>query len=607
MSKLEFATLNPVVLGNDDFNTTEETFVRELYRGGNFNDGEETSVKQIYTSTQDISLQCGQDIVVSQGTRVNVTHDNVAAIFNEINPSQSDLSDTPDNSEQQSKQFQSLIQLYRDLPRDLFVNRIQSDYNSDERLLYQLRGDLFSKLKESDKYSFVPGIELKRRKKTPRGDSVDLKLCADVFVLISVLDGASADDLKDLFSSSKYASQTENDNDESMLASAGTPMVSKRANENCDLDIQLLRNAIAAVQADVLGLKQDNSSACDELKNFKTELNSFKSECVAEINKLKKSVADCAQSIDRICDEGSNGIATIKSDVRQIRSDVTSIDETLDLRCIELGNKISALNKHEKRIVKLENKLCKRQELSDNSTQFVSEENSASSSSQSTMTDSVAKQKEFVAVPMNTKTSDSSNLLPGLGKVGLYKSPESLRIKRAPTLPVQHSLVKNNDLINFSPPPRLNELTSSKSGSHNETVANSPADSTSHGHDKSPDNHGAIRKNAFDDEQHTDNGQTTAISGTTIPLMGNGISAVPNGSVSGIPVMISERNSERQDNRPPTRSRYGKDQPSKQLRVIPTGSPEEDNDDDFVIHVRRRTKRFYVGGFLPSITEKKIN
>ena len=52
------------------------------------------------------------------------------------------------------------------------MNRIQSDYNSDERLLYQLRGDLFSKLKESDKYSFVPGIELKRRKKKLRVGTV---------------------------------------------------------------------------------------------------------------------------------------------------------------------------------------------------------------------------------------------------------------------------------------------------------------------------------------------------------------------------------------------------------------------------------------------------
>ena len=42
--------------------------------------------------------------------------------------------------------------------------------------------------------------------------------------------------------------------------------------------------------------------------------------------------------------------------------------------------------------------------------------------------------------------------------------------------------------------------------------------------------------------------------------------------------------------------------------AIPPESTEEvDNDDDFVVHVRRRTKRFYVGGFLPGITEKKFN
>ena len=104
-----------------------------------------------------------------------MTHDNVAEIFDEINPSQSDYSEifdeinpsqsdysycNDDCKKQQSKNFQPFIQLYRDLPRDLFVRRIQSDYNSDERLLYQLRGDLFSKLKESDKYSFVPGQAL---------------------------------------------------------------------------------------------------------------------------------------------------------------------------------------------------------------------------------------------------------------------------------------------------------------------------------------------------------------------------------------------------------------------------------------------------------------
>ena len=112
------------------------------------------------------------------------------------------------------------------------------------------------------------------------------------------------------------------------MIGAGTPLCSGRTDDS-GLDIQLLRNALATVQADVLSLKQDSSTVCDGMKNLKTEMNSFKSECVAEINRLKKSVVDCEQSIDRICDEKVNGIATIKNDVRQIRSDVTciSIDE----------------------------------------------------------------------------------------------------------------------------------------------------------------------------------------------------------------------------------------------------------------------------------------
>ena len=415
MSKQELVLLKPVVLANDDYSANEETFVKELYRADNFHDGDETFVKQPYTSTQDISLQCGQNIVISHGNRINVTHDNVAEIFDEINPSQSDLSDCNDDCEQQSNNFQPFIQLYRDLPRDLFVRRIQSDYNSDERLLYKLRGDLFSKLKESDKYSFVPGVELKRRKKSPRGDSVDLKLCADIYVLVSVLDGASSDDLKDLISSARYVSQTEND--ESVLVGAGTPLCSGRTDDS-GLDIQLLRNVLATVQADVLSLKQDNSTVCDEMKNLKTELISFKSECVAEINRLKKSVVDCEQSIDRICDEKSNGIATIKNDVRQIRSDVISIDESLDLRCSEINNKISALNKFEKRIVKIENKLSKRQDVSDNSTQAVLSETSAQTSASTKSqipvigTENVDKLsgKDFSAEPIYVNTNNLNNM-----------------------------------------------------------------------------------------------------------------------------------------------------------------------------------------------------
>ena len=187
--------------------------------------------------------------------------------------------------------------------------------------------------------------------------------------------------------------------------------------------------------------------------------------------------------------------------------------------------------------------------------------------------------------------------------------------------------MKSDDLINFSPPPpppRPKEPTHSKSGSVNEVVANGADGSqndhfsctdmpktvldkyTSREHEEVSDNRGTVEMCEPVDELYTDNGQASSFSGTSLPFMRNTEPSVASGPVSGITVMISKRNTERPDNRPSNRPRYGKEQPSQQLRVISTGSPEEDNDDDFVIHVKRRTKRFYVGGFLPSITEKKL-
>ena len=100
------------------------------------------------------------------------------------------------------------------------------------------------------------------------------------------------------------------------------------------------------------------------------------------------------------------------------------------------------------------------QDLSDNSTQVVSEENSALTNSQNIMTQNIAKSKDFSAEPIyaelidaviNHPNTTNSTHLQGLGKVGLYKSPASLRIKRIPANVTSgpHSLMKSDDLINF--------------------------------------------------------------------------------------------------------------------------------------------------------------
>ena len=195
MSEHVLTTLKPVVLANDDFQDSEQTFVKKEYTDYNFNMSQETSVKEVYTPAS--SFECGQRYVseqhinVSARNMVNVTSENVADLFDDI---------TYQSSVKLSSVYHldDFIQLYKDLPKDLFQSGILSDNNSDERQLKHLRRKLFSELKAFEFIPFAPGTNLKRRKNNNRGEGAVMKLCGDIYVLTSILDGAPFDNLKQL-------------------------------------------------------------------------------------------------------------------------------------------------------------------------------------------------------------------------------------------------------------------------------------------------------------------------------------------------------------------------------------------------------------------------
>ena len=172
MSGQKLSTLKPVVLANDDYDRSEETYEKEIYSAANFFDGEETPVKEIFTPAS--TFDCGQrytsmqNIIISPRNCVNVTQDNVLDLFDEISRS--------DDVESHRQQYSALVQLYRNLPTDMFLSRILSDYNADEKLLYELRSYLFAELKSIEKCPFAPGTELKRRKNTTRGEGGSCKI-----------------------------------------------------------------------------------------------------------------------------------------------------------------------------------------------------------------------------------------------------------------------------------------------------------------------------------------------------------------------------------------------------------------------------------------------
>ena len=128
----------------------------------------------------------------------------------------------------------------------------------------------------------------------------------------------------------------------------------------CVTEIALFHGRLVDIQSEMLALKHQH----DEMKNnFKGEINSIKtdlttlqSDIVTAVNERRDTASYCRQSIENLNDEHCNGIASVKSDVKQIRGEIQSMYEYIDPKDTELCNKFSNISSPEKRIAKLESK-----------------------------------------------------------------------------------------------------------------------------------------------------------------------------------------------------------------------------------------------------------
>ena len=89
-------------------------------------------------------------------------------------------------------------------------------------------------------------------------------------------------------------------------------------------------------------------------------MKSLKNDTLSDINKIKATLAECQFSLGHVCSEKANGVASLKSDIRQIRSDLISVDETIDMWYSEL-DMISGISKLYKKVTKIEHRLNKMQ------------------------------------------------------------------------------------------------------------------------------------------------------------------------------------------------------------------------------------------------------
>ena len=190
-----------------------------------------------------------------------------------------------------------------------------------------------------------------------------MKLCSDIYVLTSVADGAPFEDMKDLLSISKLPSHNQ-----SVCGDTNPDFRSqvedKSKSNGGDVELSLLRSIIANVQADVLQLKEVNKSLKEEfykdMKVVKDEIKSIKSELSSVLESNRKNsnlIVEIRQIVDRLNDEKSNGVANIRSDIKQIRSEIKASDNANELQIVTINEKLSNIQKIEKRVSKLETKI----------------------------------------------------------------------------------------------------------------------------------------------------------------------------------------------------------------------------------------------------------
>ena len=630
-------------------------------------DYEQTAAKQVYTpeALNDSHIDCGQRVTsyanpnVTNRTLVNVTSENVDSVFEQINNEHSVYSGA-------SEKVNHVVKLFRDLPKDLFIGRIMSDHNSEETKLKELRNHIFTEIKNLEDFPFSLAAELKRRKQTKYGDSTALKLSGDIYTLISVFEGAPYEDLKELFSVSKSSSEVFN---QSLLASnSGTE--SKATACKCEADLALFRGLLANVQSELKSLKEENellkSNFQEQIDSIKTDFESLNSDISESVEELQTTASSCRQLMTNMNDENSNGVASIKNDVKQIRTELKSLYDHVELKNWELNNKMSNNKTLEKRLVKVENSLhATRKCVTPNSPPIEATIDSASSgvapshtsnpesdgNNSRTMNASFLAEKLPVsgAVTNVTISGPSNSVLTRDPDTGLFKrQPVDMCTPRAWSIPI--SAPSSNQDVQAHVPPhttsyghnsanRTLEKSNQGSVTSNDTSttqsygAYDTAKTQSYGTYTQPDTYdNNTNWNGTNDNGDTNNEQDSNMmhyqcsvenrysalqSGhnkTVVPGISAFSDVLRNTSAYdrlNIPVHVSNTSDRQKKNRTKPQSYYTKMCTSEQngintSSVNTTETQNIDPDDDFIQYVRRKPVRYYIGGFKSTISEQKL-
>ena len=323
------------MLGNDDF------------------DEDLTHVKEVAQS--EFSRNHGTSIVNVSGIQaVQVTPENVSDLYNDIDRTQTQYS-----SFQCGQVPQSQHNSQEDITQDYCVRK--SGAFSVDTLVHfsrslpkeNVRLDLLERLQQSDGYPFGSKVSLNKRVHTRSGDSVEYKLSQDIYCLVSVVDAADWENLRPVLNipRSKKPLSSQNPCDVSFQAVIIT-------------ETELLKKAVQSLTADMVAIKQENNllkpEMTSELKSLRTDLKQLSTDISADLSEVRAFIPTNAQSIDRLCDERSNGVANLRSDIMQMKADMKTMSDDpvrFSVNISSVNNSAGKISSFDKRLSRLEKRV----------------------------------------------------------------------------------------------------------------------------------------------------------------------------------------------------------------------------------------------------------
>lgn len=221
--------------------------------------------------------------------------------------------------------YKSLQILFRGLPREMFINRILTDTASCEIKLGDMRQALFEQLKEAEDFPYGLQCMLKRRVYTRSGDSVPIKFAHDIHTLMSVIEGAEYSEMRELLSSGNGRSQK-------------SQSCSSTANETINsydfsAEIKVLTDSVNGLKADLLKMKQSQiateTSRSKQIETLKSTVLSMKSDLTALSGTVTRAVTNIKLCAERIESEKSLGVTNLKSEFRLMKDRLASLEDSV--------------------------------------------------------------------------------------------------------------------------------------------------------------------------------------------------------------------------------------------------------------------------------------